>query len=70
MKDMREPVSMLYSTNTATKEPAKAPDSEELEMLDDSELMESLERAKQDRAIGRYKKWEDVKRFNSSSTSN
>ena len=62
MKDVREPDSMLYSTNTATKEPAKAPDSEELEMLNDSELMESLERAKQDREIGRYKKWEDVKR--------
>ena len=62
MKDVREPESTLYSTNTATKEPAKAPDSEELEMLNDSELMESLERAKQDRAIGRYKKWEDVKR--------
>ena len=62
MKDVREPGSMLYSANTATKEPAEAPDSEELEMLNDSELMESLERAKQDRAIGRYKKWEDVKR--------
>lgn len=62
MKDVREPESTLYSTNTATKEPAKVPDSEELEMLDDSELMESLERAKQDRVSGRYKKWEDVKR--------
>lgn len=62
MKDVREPDSMLYSTNTATKEPAKAPDSEELEMLNDSGFMESLERAKQDRVNGRYKKWEDVKR--------
>lgn len=62
MKDVREPDSMLYSTNTATKEPAKALDSEELEMFNDSELMKSLERAKQDRVIGRYKKWEDVKR--------
>ena len=62
MRDEREPDSMLYSTNTATKEPAKAPDSEELEMLNDSEFMVSLERAKQDRVIGRYKKWEDVKR--------
>ncbi len=62
MRDEREPEGMLYSTNTATREPAKAADSEELEMLNDSESMESLERAKQDRAIGRYKKWEDVKR--------
>ena len=62
MKDVREPDSALYSTNTATKERAEAPDSEELEMLNDSEFMESLERAKQDRAIGKYKKWEDVKR--------
>ena len=62
MRDEREPDSTLYGTNTATKEPVIAPDSEELEMLNDSEFMVSLERAKQDRVIGRYKKWEDVKR--------
>ena len=53
---------MLYGTSSAAAESVIVPDSEEREMLDDSEFMESLERAKQDRANGRYKKWEDVKR--------
>ena len=53
---------MVYGTSSAAKESVIVPESEELEMLNDSEFMDNLERAKQDRANGRYKKWEDVKR--------
>ena len=62
MKNERDCHNMLYGASSATEESVIAPDSEELEMLNDSEFMESLERAKQDRVTGRYKKWEDVKR--------
>ena len=62
MKNERDCDNMLYGASSATEESVIAPDSEELEMLNDSEFMESLERAKQDRVIGRYKKWKDVKR--------
>ena len=62
MKNERDCDNMLYGASSAAKESVIAPDSEELEMLNDSEFMESLERAKQDRVTGRYKKWEDVKR--------
>lgn len=62
MKNKRDCDNMLYGASSATEESVIAPDSEELEILNDSEFMESLERAKQDRVIGRYKKWEDVKR--------
>ena len=62
MKKERDCDNMLYGASSATEESVIAPDSEELEMLNDSEFMESLERAKQDRVIGKYKKWEDVKR--------
>ena len=37
-------------------------DEETLEMLNDAELMDDLEKAKQDRANGVYEKWEDIKR--------
>ena len=46
----------------SANESLTADDSEELEMLNDSEFMKSMERAKQDRADGKYSKWEDVKR--------
>ena len=62
MKNERDCDKMLYGASSVTGESVIAPDSEELEMLNDSEFMESLERAKQDRVIGRHKKWEDVKR--------
>ena len=62
MKNERDCDNMVYGTSSAAKESVIVPESEELEMLNDSEFMDNLERAKQDRANGRYKKWEDVKR--------
>ena len=37
-------------------------DEETLELLNDAELMDDLEKAKQDRENGVYEKWEDIKR--------
>ncbi len=62
MKNERDCDNTLYGASSAAAESVIVPDSEEREMLDDAEFMESLEKAKQDRANRRYKKWEDVKR--------
>ena len=58
-----ESAEVVYIANASSaNESLTADDSEEMEMLNDSEFMKSMERAKQDRADGKYSKWEDVKR--------